>query len=189
MKPRHFLSLIAAGIIIVFIQGCSGIKVSQDYKPSTDFKHLKTYAWKSETQKNSGDIRIDNPLLIERIRNATDTTLNSMGYRKTTGTPDFLVSYQYSIRSKIKSNSTGSSIGFGFGTYGRRGAIGVSSGTEISEYDEGMLVIDLWDSADSALLWRGTSTSRMDIHSSPEKTTKRINSIVEKILKQFPPEP
>lgn len=174
---------------LFFITGCTTIRVSQDYKPNITFTEMKTYAWKDVKQKRTGDVRIDNPFNDERIRAAVDKALTGKGYVLSSGHPDVHIAYSYNIRSKIGSSSNGPVIGFGFGTGGRNSAIGfgASTGGDVSQYDEGQLVVDLTDGITNDLLWRGTSTSRVDIQAAPEKNTLLFNKMVEKNLAQFPP--
>ena len=80
-------------------------------------------------------------------------------------------------------------VGFGWGGRGGFGGLGVGTGREISEYDEGVLVIDLKDASKGDLMWRGTGTAVVDQQSKPEELTKGVNEAVEKILSQFPPLP
>jgi len=185
---------IYTGIIVFtlfgFLWGCQSIQVSQDYDLSKDFSSLKTYEWQVQTQPETGDIRVDNPLLDARIRSAINDSLSKMGYqRNTRGKPDFFVAYKYQIRSKIESDDMGVGVGFGWGRHGRFGGIGVDTGRYISEYDEGVLVIDLTDASQGDLLWRGTGSARVNQHAKPEAVTKEVNAAVEKILSQFPPLP
>ncbi len=182
------------GLIVLtlfgFIWGCHSIQVSQDYDSSKDFSSLKTYEWQAKSQPKTGDIRVDNPLLDARIRSAINDSLSKKGYQKITqGRPDFNVAYKYQVRSKIESDNVKVGVGFGRGSRGRYGGIGVESGSNISQYDEGMLVIDLNDASKGDLLWRGTGTARVSQHSKPEEITKGVNEAVEKILSQFPPLP
>jgi hypothetical protein len=180
-------------IFFAFLMGCSSVQVSQDYLPETPedrFFDLKTYQWQSEKQKLTGNQLIDNPLLIKRIRTAIDHTLAEKGYRLITdGEPDFVVAYSYSLRAKIESGGSGSSVGFGFGTFGRFGGVGIRTGQEIREYDQATLLIDLINPQSGDLLWRGNGTRRVGQHPTPEKTTKMINEMVLRILDQFPPLP
>jgi hypothetical protein len=185
---KTFRTTLSFFIIFASIYGCSGIKVSQDYDTTKNLSGLKTYSWKTEKQKKTGNVRIDNTLLDSRIRSAVDSTLQGKNFQKTSkSSPDFHIEYQYSIRSKIKSSNSQTGIGIGIGSFSHRGAISFSSGTNISEYDEGLLVIDITDPETGNLLWRGNATSIINQHVTPEKATKRITTIIEKILKQFPP--
>ncbi len=181
--------IVAILSVMILILGCSGIKVSQDYKPATDYSNLETYAWQSETQEKTGDPRLDNPLLNNRIRDAVDNFLLEKTFKKVTdNVPDFYVTYTLKIFRRINSSEGSSGFSFGFGSYGRRSGFGISTGSKVSEYDESMLVIDFIDTDSGDLLWRGIGTRRFLQHSYPEKTTEVVNETVKKILSQFPPQ-
>jgi hypothetical protein len=186
---RTHIGLIGLALL-GFLWGCQSIQVSQDYDISKDFSSLRTYEWQTETQPETGDIRVDNSLLDARIRSAINESLSKRGYqRNTQGKPDFYVAYKYQIRRKIGSDDAGVGVGFGMGSRGSFGGIGVSTGRDISEYDEGVLVIDLKDASKGDLMWRGTGTAVVDQHAKPEEVTKGVHEAVEKILSQFPPLP
>ncbi len=183
---RWLLMLILLSVSIFF--GCSTVQVGQDYDPAKTFSHLRTYDWQSKIQEKTGDPRVDNPLIDTRIRKAVDRSLMGKNYPKVSnGTPDFYVAYQFVIHRKIESDSLQSGVGFGFGSYGNFGGIGIGTGGDISEYDEGMLIIDIIDAKSGGLLWRGTGTRRVSLQSDPEKTTQNVNETVDKIMAQFPP--
>lgn len=185
MTTRHAGLLV---LLLVLLAGCSPVRVSQDYTPGRNLGALESYAWQSERQEKTGDIRIDSPLIDSRIRSAIDETLRARGYRKTSrDTADFLVAYHYAIQSKITSDSPRTSIGFGFGSFSSHSAFGISSGTDVSSYDEGLLIIDVLDGRNGATLWRGKGTRPVFIHTEPERMTEEINETVHKILDQFPP--
>ena len=175
-------------LTITLVVGCSSVKASQDFDPSKNIATLKTFAWKTETQPPTGDIRVDNPLLDARIRDAVERNLTARGYQKQTGaTPDFFIVYKYVIQRKLDSDRPQTGIGFGIGSFGSRGGIGISTGTSVSEYDQGLLVIDFLDARDDGLLWRGNGSRRVDQHTDPAKITERINEMVDKIMTQISP--
>ncbi|MFC1862494.1 DUF4136 domain-containing protein [Thermodesulfobacteriota bacterium] len=176
-------------LLSIPLLGCSGIQVSQDYDISMNFSDLKTYTWQTTEQEKTGDIRIDNPLLDKRIREAVEHALIEKGYQNESQTkPNFYVAYKMTIQKRLETDNVSTGIGFGFGTYGRRGGVSVSTGGRVNEYDEALLVVDIINSENNELLWRGTSTSRVSQHSTPEKTTESINRTIAKIMEQFPPE-
>jgi len=174
--------------LLIVLPGCTGVRVSQDYNDGQNLAALKTYAWHYDQQEKSGDIRIDTPLIDQRVRSAIDKTLTARGYRKASRSEaDFHIAYQYAIRNQLESDQPRTSIGFGFGSYGRHSSIGISTGTNVNSYDEGLLVIDILDSRDGETLWRGKGTRRVFLHSDPARVTRQINETVHKILDQFPP--
>ena len=186
---RKFKNVIFLTVLAIFI-GCSGIEVSQDYDVVADFSNLKTFDWYLAEQKKTGDLRVDNLLRDSRVRKAVDRLLAQKGYQRISqGTPDFYVGYRYAIFTRIGSERVSTGVGFGFGGSGSFGAIGIGTGNDVREYEEGMFVIDITDTKNGKLLWRGTGTRRVSRHSNPEKITKEVNEDVEKILAQFPPQP
>jgi len=184
---KPFLSLVTAALLTI-LSGCSTLKVSQDYDQNFNFSRLNTFSWQNETQPKTGDIRVDSPLMDQRIRGAVKTGLAAKGITNyAQGKPDFQVSYTYTISKKIQSTPVTTGVGMGYGRRGSIGGIGVSTGSDIREYDQGLLVLDFLAPDTQKLLWRGTSTRIVDIHADPEKTTRDIHATVEKLLEQYPP--
>jgi hypothetical protein len=170
----------------MLLLACSSVRVSQDFDPAMNIEGLKTYAWKFETQEPTGDFRVDNPLLDGRIREAVDRNMAALGFQKLSdGTPDFLIVYQYVIQRKIASDRVQTGVGFGFGTWGSAGGIGVSTGSSVSEFDEGLMAIDFLEATSGTLLWRGSGSRRVNQHDDPAKTTQKINEMVDKIMAQL----
>ena len=54
-------------------------------------------------------------------------------------------------------------------------------------YEQGLLVIDLMDSAARKTLWRGTAQGVVLFEISPEQRRQRIDAIVEQLLSRFRP--
>jgi hypothetical protein len=175
--------------LLMVIYGCSNVRVSQDYPLNTDYSPLKTYAWQSEKQEKTGDLRLDNPLLDVRIRSAIDTFLLEKGYQRVSDVqPDFFIAYHQKIFNRINSDQPRSGFVFGMGSFGYHGGLGFSTGNSAGSYDSNMLVIDIIDSTSGGTLWRGTGTRSVVQHADPEKITKVVNQTVKKILMQFPPQ-
>ena len=172
--------------VCVLLLSCSSVRVSQDYDPAKNMDGLTTYAWKFETQEPTGDFRVDNPLLDTRIRDAVDRNMAALGFQKISDSaPDFFIVYQYVIQRKIESDRVQTGVGFGFGTWGSRGGIGVSTGSSVSEFDEGLMAVDFLDPQSGSLLWRGSGSRRVNQHEDPAKTTQKINEMVDKIMAQL----
>ncbi|MEJ2474067.1 MAG: DUF4136 domain-containing protein [Desulfobacterales bacterium] len=181
VKPSFYL------LILFILGGCAGVRVSQDYEPGTDFAAYKTFDWKSADQPQTGDIRIDNPLLDGRIRKAVELALVSKGFRKTErASADFLLEYSLAVQAKIDSAPVSIGTGFGIGGGGSFGGIGVGTPV-VDSYEEGLLIINIYDTKTGQLIWRGSGTRRLGWQSEPAKNTEDVNTLVDKILAQYPP--
>lgn len=184
----HKFILSISLLLILTIGACSGVRVSQDYDLGKPLPMMKTYQWQAAAQTATGDVRVDNPFLNERIRLAIERMLNAKGFKKAVGgDPDFLVAYQFTIKQKIRTDDLHSGIGVGVGAHGRHGGLVLGSGPSVSQVDQGYLVIDLTAADSRRLLWRGKGTRYLPEHANPEKTQQIYNELVEKILEQFPP--
>lgn len=178
--------LLCSVFILVFLQACSGITVSQDYEKEYNFAGLRTFAWKPNKEKAYGVM--DNELLDKRIRTAIENTMLAKSYRLVeTFNPDFFISYHYNVEQKITSSGVSGGVALGRSSFGGFGGIGLSTGSDVRAYDQGALLIDVTIPLGDKLIWRGTATQSVSDHSSPEESTANINKTVEKILAQFPP--
>ena len=181
VKPSFYL------LLLLILGGCAGVRVSQDYEPGTDFSAYKTFDWKSADQPQTGNIRIDNPLLDGRIRKAVELALDAKGFRKTDrASADFLVEYNLAVQAKVDSSPVSIGTGFGIGGGGSFGSIGVGTPV-VDSYEEGLLIINIYDTKTGRLIWRGSGTRRLGWQSEPAKTTEDVNTLVDKILAQYPP--
>lgn len=186
---KQICRFFAITVIMTLLSGCSTLKVSQDYDASYDFSGLKTFAWQDAVQPKTGDARVDSPLIDQRIRMAVEENLAGKGIAPAQNNPpDFTVAYTNTISTKLQSTPVSTGVGIGYGGRGSIGGIGVSTGSEIRQYDQGLLIIDFLAPDSGKLLWRGTSTRVVNIHASPQESTKNLDTTVEKLLAQFPPQ-
>lgn len=168
--------------------GCSSIETSQDYDKHYDFSTLKSYQWlpaENQIAPKAVDFAAKAPLIAERIHKAIEYTLRQKGYQKVDASPDFYVTYHVAVESKIRSRPSSATVGSGY--YGRYGGWAMNTGTDIYQYDEGKLLVDVLDKQQQ-MVWRGISTSIVSEHESPENTTRLINEMISAVFEPFPPE-
>ena len=178
--------LIWIAFILVTLQACSGISVSQDYEQGYDFSALKTFAWKANNDNEYG--LKDNDLVDQRIRTAIENNLSAKSLTQLdTGKPDIFISYHVTIEQKISSSNVSGGISIGRSSRGRYGSVGVGTGSQVQAYDQGTLLIDMTDAESDKLIWRGISTQSVSDHLEPGESEVIINETVAKILQQFPP--
>ena len=171
---------------LLLLAGCSTVTVNQDYRPGTTYSGYGTYRLVESQAAESSDIRVTNPLLKERFEEALDYELRLKGIVPSESA-QLEVSYNYSIRTLVESDPFDTHVGFGYGTYGRRGGIGIGTGTSVRQYDQGTLVIDFIDTTTGQLVWRGTGSDRLYNQLTPDETTTKVNNLVKKIMEQYPP--
>ena len=184
MTHRHTLFVLLA---IAALFACSTVQVRQDYDPGEDFSRLRTYSWLPKPQEQTGNLRLDNPLLHDRIVAAIDRSLQTKGYTKVEDAkPDFFVTYHLASQQKLDVRTI--DYGSGYGVWGPAGWGGVGwSETYAVPYEEGTIAIDVIDLSKRKLVWRGIGVGRVKEAPKPEEVTQRVNTAVDEVLAQFPP--
>jgi len=172
--------------ILVYLQSCSGITVSQDYEQGYNFSALKTFTWQANDNNEYG--LKDNDLVDDRIRTAIQNNLSAKSFiQLESGKPDFYIKYNLTVEQKISSSNVSGGLSVGRSSRGRYGSVGMSTGSQVQAYDQGTLLIDVTDTTNNKLVWRGISTQSVSEHLQAGESKVIINETVEKILSQFPP--
>lgn len=183
------LALTAAPLVLAV--ACSSVHTRYDFDPGIDFSAWRTYAWYPIERAATGDPRVDNPLLHDRIEAAVERMLDDLGFaRVPAGEPDFYVNYHLSTERRLQVRTMNRA--YMAGPHGRHwggmgwGGVGWTE-TRVDQYEAGTLVIDLLDAKARRVSWRGSGTRRLARNLQPEQVTQRVNEAVEEILRQFPP--
>jgi hypothetical protein len=178
VKARHLLPLLAA----LVSSACATVAVNVDYDTERDFDVYRSFRLLPDPPA-TGNVRADNPLLQQRIRAALAAQLELQGF-EASATPQMLVGYHASTTQKLDVRTVDSR--YGYGHWRRGGSLGVE--TEVREYEEGTLVVDIVDAKRDTLVWRGIGRLRLRSNPSPEQVTERVRVVVGEILSRFPPE-
>jgi hypothetical protein len=189
MAVTNFRYLITACVIFAsatLLYGCTtGPKIFGNANPNVDFAQYQTYNYQPvlDTDKEPGVRSIISTYLV----NATDREMQSRGYKKADN-PDLEIQFSIYTKEKISSRSSpGMSTG---GYYGYRGRGGYGSSmtyseTQITQYTEGTLNIDLIDNAKDQLAWEGVAVGKVR-DEARENLEAAANSVVTDIFQKFP---
>jgi len=184
MKKIYFL----AAFFLLVASSCLAQDVRYNFDKNTDFSRFKTYKWvaiKGADQTNA--------LVDKQIKDSLDAELAKKGLSKVEGdNADLYIGYQTAVGQEKQFNSYSTDWGYGGGWYrgGWYGGMGGSSMTsgQTSTIYTGQLAVDMYDSANKDLVWRGVASKTLDAKAKPDKQTKNLNKAVAKLLKNYPPE-
>jgi len=182
---KKALMSLLVGVITIAAGSAVGQDVRYNYDKNTDFSKFTTYKWvELKNAQNPGD------LLDKQIKNSFDAQLVAKGLTKVEDdSANLFIGYQAGIgqEKEFSSYNTnwGYGAGWGSGWYGAPGG-GMSTGQTSTIY-VGQLVLDMYDSANHDLVWRGLGTKTIDPKAKPEKQQKNLNKTVTKMLKNYPP--
>jgi len=172
------LHLAIAVVLLAALDGPARAAAKYDYDPSVDFSKYKSFRFLGEgpdgtprAPRNPQGRPQLSPLVEKQIGDSVKAALQGKGLElKAEGPADLGVVIHTGQHREV--------VGYGWGpryTGPRR--------VEVNK--EGVLTIDLVDRAARELVWRGSIAAT--IKQDPEKLHKQIDSLVEKVLKKYPP--
>jgi hypothetical protein len=183
---KRFLGLISIGFLAVTTQ-LVGQDVRYNFDKSADFSKFKTYEW-----VKLKDAPTVNDLVSKQIIAAVDAELATKGLKKVNDdTANLYIAYQAGVGQEKEFTSFSSDWGCGGGWYrgGWYGGMGGTSTTsgQTSTIYVGQLALDMYDSANKDLAWRGVASKTLDPKAKPEKQQKNLAKAIKKMLKNYPP--
>ena len=156
-------------------------EVRTDYDRAADFSGYKTYSW--------GNVRTQNPLLVDRIKAAVTSALAGKGWTEVESGGDVSIMAMEMTKDHQTLNTYYDNFGGGWGWRGWGGGFGDNFGTSTTTeqtYKVGTLVVDLFDTNTKKLIWRGSASDTLSDKS--DKNIKKLDSDVRKMFEHFPPE-
>jgi len=192
LEGREFaMKKIALFSAALFLLLAAGLAVAQDvrynFDKDTDFSKFKTYKW--VPMKDAAKV---DDLLDKQIKEAVDAELAKKGLTKTDADmADLYIGYQVGIGTEKQFTSYDSGWGYGPGWHGGGwygGGGGMTTGQTSTIY-VGQLAVDMNDSKNHDLVWRGLVSKTIDPKAKPDKQQKNLAKAVAKLLKNYPPPP
>lgn len=166
-----------------------GQQVIIDFDREFDFKSLMTYDWVTQDKlpifqamPDAPDVNIEE--LDSRIRETIDQELSKRGFQRVAGgKPSFMVSYIAVGELDLDVQEYDSGTAPPNVPYGHWRPF-YQTGNDVTLIRKGTLSIDVIDPEPNRLVWRGKATETFE---KPKDLDKKLNKIVKKILKKFPP--
>ncbi len=183
---RVMLSFSLLGLLLT-ASVALGQDVRYNFDKNTDFSKFRTYKW--VTLK---DVAKVNELTDKQIIATVDAELATKGLsRVETDTADLYIGYQAAVGQEKQFTSYNTDWGYGGGWYrggwyGGAGGMSTTTG-ETSTIYVGQLALDIYDSANRDLVWRGVVSKTLDPKAKPDKQEKNLKKAVAKLLKNYPP--
>jgi hypothetical protein len=179
--------------IVIFAAAASalGQTVKVNWRIRAPFSDYKTYAWR--TSKNEGA-----RFYKQWVHADVDAVLAKKGLRRVSVNqkPDLYIYYHIVTQEVMDSTTMDDGFGWGGGPWGMWGGWGGwgmwgGMGPDIAQTTAqprmmGILAVDLIDTKEKALVWRGQATT--DAISNTQKgDTKQVLKSVDKMFEKYPP--
>jgi hypothetical protein len=172
--------IIAMVVTLAMLAGCSPeIRVHTDHDPEYNLLTYKTFDWSQKTDIESGKNPLYyNELNDKRIKTAVGEQLTKRGYTQADENPDLILHYHIIINDR--SVITPEPYGYYYSPYWMR------MQTNVYQYTEGTLILDLMDAKTNSLVWRGWAVSAVDMVYTSEQVDHLIKLAIAKIFRKFP---
>ena len=180
------LRIIPLAMTALLLAACaSKPTIRSNVDPAANFSGYKSFAFLDEvTGKKTYD-----SFASTYIKAAIVREMQARGVQKS-DSPDLLVNIHVQTKDKVDVNQT-PTAGYYGGYYGYRGGMygwGGGVSTNVDNYTEGTLNIDVVDRATSKLVWEGIAVGRISskARDNPEPA---INAVVKQVFEKYPTQP
>jgi len=186
---RKLSGLVSLAVAALLIAGCaSKPTIKTDYDHTIDFSQYKTYAF-------FNPMGIENPnyssIYGSIFRDAISKEMESRGYTKSDN-PNLLINVSGRLQDKIRVTTTsdpymaGNYYGYRRGAYGAWGGYGYGTTTNVSNYTEGTVNVDMVDRAQKRMVWEGVAVGRVKENKTNEETRKNIHAGIQEMFAGYP---
>jgi hypothetical protein len=185
MKRNTLLATIALSVLALGTARAQDVRYNFDKQ--TDFSKFKTYKWVEI--KDAAKV---NDLMDKDIKSAIDTELATKGLTKVdSDDANLYIGYQGGIGQEKQFTSYNTGWGYGPGWGGGWYGGGMQSSTTTGQTSTiyiGQLAVDMYDSANKDLVWRGVASKTIDPKAKPDKQQKNLAKAMKKLFKNYPPQ-
>ena len=169
-------------LVLLFVTGCATRnKVTEDFKPGTDFRSYKTFNW----HNFSSDISASNQIAIQR---EVEQQLSQQGFQlvANTGVADLVLDLSI-IKQAASTSNTGVGLSIGL-PIGRSGSIGLGTSKLLGNDGKyaALIILDITAQASNQVLWRG-SAEDVPLDYFSLRNEAKLKSVLANLIRQFPP--
>ena len=171
-RPLH-LSL----AVLIFSASTSfAQQVKTDYDRTADFSRYRTYCWQN--------VHTEDPLWVDRIKTAVDAALAAKGWTKVESGGDVSIMAMEMTEQHRTLNTYYDNFGGGWGWRWRGLSDFGTARTTEDVYNVGTLVVDMFDTAEKRIIWRGSASETISHKSG--KNIRNLDKGVQKMFEHFP---
>lgn len=153
-----------------------------DYNPDYQFQDIHSFAFVDERSVSADS------LMRERVQSAITAEFQGRGLQLVAETEaDILVRFMVSTADKQRIHTYDHFYGGAYRCW-RCGYPGYATEVQVVDYTEGTLILDIVDPAQKRAIWRAVSKGRVASNLSPTERTERIQTVVNRMLVEFPPQ-
>lgn len=145
-------------------------QVSVNYNHSQDFSQYHTYAWASNNSN-----QVQNSILAQVAQQDINSQLQAKGLQmvQENQNPDLIVLASGGMKQQTS-----------YSAWGMRGIGGGMGSITPEQSVEGTLIVDLHDSKNQSLVWRGIAQDTLN--NNGDKNQQMLNKAIQKMFNKYP---
>jgi len=152
--------------------------VSYSFDKDADFSKFKTYKWVKIPNAQELD-----ELTAGQLTGTLDVELAKKGLKKSPSEEaDLYIGYQITSGKEKQLSNSNVGLTYGAGVGGNSGAAAATTTVH-----SGQLVLDMYETTNKKLVWRGVVSHSIEADAKPDKKQKHMDKAVEKLLNGYPP--
>jgi hypothetical protein len=179
--------LIYLTLFTLIIAGCaSQPKIHSVYDEGSDFTVYKTYAFLANQDGPGFDTLAD-----KYIKEGITRNLDLRGMKRADNA-DLLIGYNIHKKEKVETSVSTQPASALYGNYygyrsryGYTYGVGLATTTNVHQYTEGTLNIDLVDSQRKQLVWEGVAIGRLK-DKVPKDAKQKVADIIDSVFSEYP---
>lgn len=152
---KTLCATVLCAALLAIAPAASADTVKSDWNHRLNFDQFHTYSW--------GQIKVSNPFDAHRIKHAVDDQLSKKGWQEVPSGGQVTIDVVDDIHNEQEAetyyNGLGGGWGGGWGWRGWGGGWGLGgfgeSQTQVVNVPQGHMMIDMFDSQNKQLIWRG----------------------------------
>ncbi|MGH8223658.1 MAG: DUF4136 domain-containing protein [Woeseiaceae bacterium] len=177
-------TILAAALVVMLSACASAPSIRSDYDKTADFGAYRTYAFIEGAGSDDSQYQ---SLFTRYMKAAVSAEMDKRGY-SLADNPDLLINFNAIFREKTKVTQSAAPVG----DYGDRDRFydpwyGYGDGTQtnISQYTEGTVSIDIVDARRKQLVWEAAAIGRFT-EDKPENLEQTIQNRVPEMFARYP---
>ena len=180
------VSILTLVTTVVLLASCaSGPTIRSNVDPSADFNRYKTYGYFDEVMHQPAQYA---SFVTQYLKSSISKQMESRGFTRSND-PELLVNINVATKDKVSVSQTPVSpsmyYGYRGGMYGWGMGVGYGTETNVQNYTEGTLNVDVVDREQKKLLWEGVAIGRIN-EKARDNPQAAIEAVVAQVFEKFP---
>lgn len=183
MKLRFAATALMCAVCSFVSASAFADSVKVDYNHHASFASFHTYSW--------GSVKVSNELNADRIKRSVDSFLQKAGWKQVASGGQVTIMATDNIHNEQEAETYyngmggGWGMGWGWGGWGMPGGGFGDETTTTTNVRTAHVVVDIFESGNKSLLWRGVS--RGELSNNSDTNRNRLHGDIQHMFRYFPP--